>query len=382
MFRKDKDISAEEAGQASFSPASGYQDPGQSENDRSSRGRLDLTEDSVDFRSVLGTVATDQTDENTSEGAQPVKGHKDLNISSVITRIRDEGPAASRQDRKFRLEQYRKNEAVDDPVQKEAITTEQEPALTASEITLLAKSAAEELLASREEPTDPQGGGAAGKWVVGMLVLLLAVGGYFLYKTNSDLSLARTNIAQLSTRLFKAEEAVAGLRRQISTNTNRLQSAYTQDRLRKELSEYRHLMKEEMDQRLNEMMLFQEVYSAAGYGPALVASEKSGPAESAATPASKAAGDRIKKSAHGKGGDWQVYLASYGTRTLATKALKRFVVTAPRAVVQSARVKGKKVYRVVVPGFSDKKEAGDYLGAISGKLGLKGAWIGRRAANT
>ena len=385
MFRKDQEISTKEPGQASSSPVSGHQDPGrQSEEDRSSRGRLYLTEDSVDFRSVLGTVATGQSEESASEGAHPAQSHKDLNISSVITQIRDEGPAASRQDNTSRLEQYRQNEAVDDPVQKEAIASEQAPALAAAEITRLAKSAAEELLSSREEPPDTRGGGMPGKWITGMLLLLLAAGGYLHYKTNSDLSLARTNIVQLSTRLLKAEEAVAGLRRQVSANIDSVQSAYAQDRLRKELTEHRRLMKEEMDRRLNEMMLVQEVYSAAGYSPASasVALVKSRPVESVATPSLKAADDRINKLTPGKGGDWQVYLASYSSRPLAKKALKQLVTTMPQAVVQSARVKDKKVYRVVVPGFSGKKEAGDYLNTVSGKLGLKGAWIGRRAKNT
>ncbi|WP_419638472.1 SPOR domain-containing protein, partial [Thiolapillus sp.] len=54
---------------------------------------------------------------------------------------------------------------------------------------------------------------------------------------------------------------------------------------------------------------------------------------------------------------------------------------APDAVIRAATVKGRKLYRVSVPGFERKSEALDYKKSISHELGLKGVWIERNKSS-
>lgn len=396
MFRKETGTPAQEPVQAPSSPVSQYQAL-RDADDGAPEGELDLAEDSVDFHALLSHVSGSSPEEAATRDSDSSAAQKNLNISSIITRIRDEGPAASRGDEKPLP--AAEPEAGQHPEEKTGARTvksgsaagESAKSLppTMEEVAQLARAAAEELLATRFEEKKPEKASRAG-WLLPVLFLcLLAGGGYALYKTSSELALAKAGIAQLSTRLSKAEETMSGLRRQISANANRIQALYTPEKLREEMAAYRQQMQKEMDLRLDMMALSIGQFPAASPreesndrpgNPNTVPEESKEP-QSVSRSLSVNETPREGKADRVPRGEWDVYLASYGTESQARKALEKYIHRVPAATIQPARVKGKKVFRVTVPGFVTRKDATRYLAGIRTELGLKGSWVGRHVAD-
>lgn len=397
MFRKETSTPVQEPLQVPSSPVARYQalrdvDNGDPNNE------LDLSEDSVDFHSLLSHGSGDSPEETAVQDSNSNTAQKNLNISSVITRIRDEGPAASRVSEKplpgekpearQHSEQNTDSRKVDSGSPARESGKVRSP--TVEEFAQLAKAAAEELLANHFETVKREKPHRAG-WFFPLLFLCLLAGvGYALYKTSSELALAKSGIAQLSTRLSKAEETIIGLHRQGLANASRIQALYTPEKLQEEMAAYQQQMQKEMDLRLDLMAL-----SMVQFSPVSMRGEgNDSPGNLNTVPEKSKEPQRISRAPsvnemlrEGKadvthGGDWDVYLASYGTESQARKALEKYIRQVPAATIQAARVRGKRVFRITVPGFAGKKEASRYLDEIRAELGLEGSWIGRHVTTS
>ncbi|BAO44325.1 SPOR domain-containing protein [Thiolapillus brandeum] len=384
MFRKDTSTQARDSRQAGGATVSRYRDLAQDSDAKQSGQLLELTEDSVDFSSVLNTISESQTMDETPRQPPPGSGNRDLNISSVIERIQDEGPAVLRRDEESRPDQTRSHDIT--PAEEadkvhETVNAPIPPTPTAAEIRQLAESAAQEILSSRADQENTQSSRGSGWMLMILMLFLLTVGGYILYRSSNELAMARSHISQLSKRLFNAEEALAGMGRQVSGNTHRIRAVLTPQEMHKEMLEYQKQIFQEVDDRLDLTLL-----SQGGYIPTDPRHPSSEPAPVASPPEESVASSDRKiidkpESMPESTGDWQVYLASYATESQAKKALTNYSSAVPGAIVQSANVKGREVYRVVVPGLSSKKKAMMYLDEVKKKLGLKGSWIGRHKEN-
>ncbi len=395
MFRKETSTQVQESAQASSSPASRYQAL-QDADVAAPENELDLSEDSVDFHSLLSHVSGDSNEQTVERNSDASAAQKNLNISSIITRIRDEGPAGSRADEKPlstgepEARRHPEGDACTRIAESNSTAGESAKSLspTAEEITQLVRAAAEELLAARIEESKPVKVNRAGWLFPALFLCLLAAGGYALYKTSSELALAKAGIAQLSTRLSKAEETMSGLRRQVSANASRIQVLYSPEKLQEDMAAYRQQMQEEMDLRLELMALstvrFLPVSTGGednnSSGNSSIAPEESKEPQSVSRSPTVNETPGEGKAQEAPRGDWNVYLASYGSESQARKALEKYIHKVPEARIQPARVRGKKVFRVTVPGFAGKKEASRYLAELRTELGLEGSWIGRHAA--
>ncbi len=395
MFRKETSAQMQESAQASSSPVSQYQAL-QDADDAASESELDLSEDSVDFHSLLSHVSGGSNEESGAGNPDSSAAQKNLNISSIITRIRDEGPAGSGADEKPlsagepEARRHPEGDAGVRMAKSDSAAEESAKGLspTVEEVTQLARAAAEELLAARFEEVKPEKANRGGWLFPALFLCLLAAGGYALYRTSSELALAKAGIAQLSTRLSKAEETMSGLRRQVSANATRFQVLYTPEKLQEDMAAYRKRMQEEMDLRLELMALSSMGFSPAStgeesndnFGNSSTASEESKEPQSVSRAPSVNETPMEGKAQEAPRGDWNVYLASYGSESQARKALEKYIHKVPEARVQPARVRGKKVFRVTVPGFAGKKEASHYLAELRTELGLEGSWIGRHVA--
>lgn len=105
----------------------------------------------------------------------------------------------------------------------------------------------------------------------------------------------------------------------------------------------------------------------------------------APAPVRKAAPEPIRKSTpptapqHRPGQDeWVINLASYTNESFAAKKLTEFAGEGVVAEQVQARVKGKTIYRLRVPGFGSFRAASVEAGTIQTKLNLESTWIARR----
>jgi len=77
-------------------------------------------------------------------------------------------------------------------------------------------------------------------------------------------------------------------------------------------------------------------------------------------------------------GNWVINLASYTSRTFASRKLAEFVGAGVAAERVQAEVNGRTVYRLRVPGFASYQAASVEAATIREQLGLKATWIARR----
>ncbi len=77
-------------------------------------------------------------------------------------------------------------------------------------------------------------------------------------------------------------------------------------------------------------------------------------------------------------GDWVINLASYTSRTYASRKLAEFTGEGVAAEQVQAEVNGSTVYRLRVPGFASYRAASTESMAIRVQLGLNATWIARR----
>ena len=77
-------------------------------------------------------------------------------------------------------------------------------------------------------------------------------------------------------------------------------------------------------------------------------------------------------------GDWVVNASSHTNEELATKESARLLNLGLNPEVHTATIKGRTWYRVQITGFASKDEAKAKLRDLQQRLGIKGAWIGKR----
>jgi len=74
---------------------------------------------------------------------------------------------------------------------------------------------------------------------------------------------------------------------------------------------------------------------------------------------------------------WMVVLLSSSSRAQAEKARRQLGKRVDNLEIRTARVKGRTVYRLAVPGFPSRKAALEYRSRMAGQAGFEGAWVGR-----
>lgn len=77
-------------------------------------------------------------------------------------------------------------------------------------------------------------------------------------------------------------------------------------------------------------------------------------------------------------GDWVINLASYTNESYASRKQAEFVDEGVSVVQVTAKVKGKTIYRLCVPGFDSFRAANAEAGNIRTRLGLQDTWVARR----
>ena len=296
-----------------------------------------------------------------SQGAEG--GAKDRNLSDVVARIRDEGPADG--------------EASAD-----------ESAAAGGDA---AGDGATEAEKAETEPVDPPAAplpparsrGSAG-WRLAVIGLFgLSLLGGFLFQQQME----RT--AALRTELSALQEAVRVLHR----DQERLRARLQQSEQAKEDWVNRQALEAALEaqaRRLEADRQRVELLALAALGstlqekksdrePPKAGEEASDGLDAARKRVQAQAAPAVRKSdatVAGKGA-WAVNLLSSSSRAQAEKALRRLRAKEPRAVLRTARVKGKTVYRVAVVGFPTKQAALEYRDRKAAGLGARGAWVGR-----
>lgn len=363
---------------------------------------LGLAGESVDFNSVLSAVSGNGTPNTADESSQ-----KDLNISSVIANIQDEGPAAQK---------GASSAAVHEPSKR---THQSLPPADQHTADAVAQQAIEEPTSSAE-PSDrsppPMGSvedasaislatdSPAVPWatilmrlVVTLLVVNLAGMVYLLYRQGPGNQALQSGLLQLQQKLQEADASVAALNRQLQQQQTAMQDLVTAAQMRQHLEGQRQSIDAWLQSRMAEAQA--KPVQPTELSPSVIqeqdkATSRVEPASTAETPPAtspvvdadnKVAPKRPKPEKEvgtelGQGSDagrWLVHLASYGNRHQAEKALHKYASDLPDAVIQNALVKGKHVYRISVTGFSSKKDALAYRDRMQRELGLKGGWIAK-----
>lgn len=373
-----------------------------------------LTGESVDFNSVLSAVSGNIVQDSAATASSAAK---DLNLSSIIANIQDEGPAgredayppgkrkpattlaqAFQQNSQTPMEEEEKaaTDAQAEPIRKtppERRHSQQQAPLPGSDSAT-----------AIEKPT-PQNGGAIGvSWgsimarvVITLLMVCLGAMGYLLYQAEREKQQHQAESAKIHQELAGTHELVVNLDKQLQQQKKQMQNLVTPEQMQAQLESQRQNIDTWLQ---SELRLLQPIQPPAN--PVVLPqqqemapqpeSEKPAAAENAARPPSKAidlepqalsvtkAAENNVPQATGEGkksGKWVVHLASRGNRSQAEKTLQRYAKKAPDARIQVASVKGRQVYRVSVFGFASKKEALAYQKEISRELGLKGVWIAK-----
>lgn len=377
MTGKESVMPNQQSDQVSSAKVSQYH-AAQEEGDLNTDGDVDVTEDSMDFQSLLSEVSSNPAEPSAEAKIDGSITQKNLNISGVITRIRDEGPAGSRN--KQTILSASKSDVKERGEEPPRLSGQAYGDLSTrmEDILQLVRETTKEQLVNRLDEIEQIQAHTGRGWLLPVLFLgLLVVGGYALYRTSNELALTKSNVLQLSSRLKKTEEKLGGLHRLVSDNTRQLQVLYTPDQLRTEMWIYQQQLQDDMRLQLGLLALSGRKASVA---PTLMKDmpEVIGVMSESVVqmPPLKERKGKVKTKAEAKSG-WNVYLASYSTQKQAKTMMARYLQRMPNLTIQPASVKGRKVYRVTVPGFSSKKEASRYLTEIKTEFSLMGSWIGR-----
>ncbi len=375
---------------------------------------IGLTGESVDFNSVLSAVSGNLSGESTVD-AHPIP--KDLNLSSVIASIQDEGPAvradtcspakASRA-RAMDTEKLQSPGAL--PIE-EQVTAQTESSVAPTRRGVQAEDEEQPATtpSSNAQTTPPQEivtpvaqPAAVASWTGIMLrvvvtgLIAVAIGtGYSLYQAQLHSQQSQAEASKLYAELGAMKARVLSLEEQLQKQGQRMQNLLTHEQVQEQLRQQRH----DIDARLqSELRLLRPIQLPVvpletPAQPETTAQPKQEPVAEALAPkpvkaekqesqaASAIEKPVEKKSAMagegGKSGRWIVHLASHANEAKAQKTLRRYAQQIPDASIQVAKVKGRKVYRVSVTGFASKKDALAYQKKVSRELGLKGAWIAK-----
>ena len=296
-----------------------------------------ISPDSVDFDTVLKSVSGDTLEVLPDAPAladELDEGQRDLNLSEVITRIRDEGPA--------------EGAVADAPPPPPAAETQPRPEPEPQA----------QPTAPRQTPPPP----GLPTWLKGALgglaLAVVALGGWGYQQ--------RLQQAELAQRLAATQALVAQLQeQQEALGARALQPPKVE--LPADLVHQSELSRRlaEQQARLDEQLtyLLSLVVPQAG-----VTEDTQPPAaepEPAAAPAPK--------------GPWAVHLRSYGSRKAAERARDALAGKLDGLAVRKASYKGKPIYRLSVVGLATKAEASALRKRAEKHLGFKGAWIGKVA---
>ncbi len=301
------------------------------------------------------------------------EGPRDRNLSDVIARIRDEGPADG-------------EEALADDVLEigghRMEGDSKPPAAEDREGSSPVESKVEDL----PEPLLKQGDAGErrrGFQVVLNLVLLagLMLMGYLQYgqmeaenELQQQLELQRRALTEMEQQLTSLEERLA--------RSRPMEKAVV---AREELEAILQKHDRSLEQRL---ALLSAMAVVQQQGLAATKMESVATAKPVKAPANEEADQAAKKPVAGKQPtqqtaartkekSWMVVVASSRDPVQARKARNRLRSRLGKVEIRQARVKGQTVYRLVVPGFADKKSALSYRNTLVHKEGLKGAWVGR-----
>lgn len=378
---------------------------------RQTQEALGLAGESVDFNSVLSAVSGNGTHDGPEN---PVSGkhgpQKDLNLSSVIANIQDEGPALP--EGQTAPETQEPQPPAEDTAQPnshppiESTTKPEEqadsrqhqhapPEESQQPVNQAAATAATGEARLAESPVPVPWSSILMRVLMTALLVGLAGTSYLLYTQEAGMQMRDGKITQLSEDLKKMQGQVAFLDQQLQQQQKHMSNLITPEQMQEQLNAQR----QDTDAWLQSEL---RSWQSSSHPTAIAeptANEQGKPSTAAKNAVSQAPAakpetvsakqpvseNRGQEAAgkEGKNGNWVVHVASYSSRNQAKKALRQYAKQIPDAKIQAARVKGKEVFRVSVPGFSSKKEALAYHKEISKKPGLKGAWISRnRSKNT
>jgi len=348
-------------------------------------GQCDDTPPGADFASILDAIPGDDLDSLSQAFAAPSSPDRekavkrDRNLSNVIERIRDEGPAEV--------------EAVD--LAEDVLELGSAGGAESGEEEADEKPVVEPAPVVTED-TDPLperlrvGGGSArrnGFQPVVNLVLLgaVAVLGFLQYQQMQAETRLQVQLEEIWQMLGELERLQAGLGEQLAGLQESKQpeaGGISREELEQALEAQRRRTDERFE-RVNAMLL-----------PVLVA-----PAETHAVPpgpgprgkaewrvAGKSvaqAGEGKRKAAKKSPGQatprkgWMVVLLSSSNRAQAEKARRQLGKRVDNLEIRTARVKGRTVYRLAVSGFPSRKAALEYRSRMTSQAGFEGAWVGR-----
>ncbi len=372
---------------------------------------LGLAGESVDFNSVLSAVSGNGTHDASEK---PVSGkhgpQKDLNLSSVIANIQDEGPAIPEgQTAPEKQEPQKNSEDIvqpnshppiesttkpegqpDSPQHQHAPQEESQqpvnPSASVDQAATTTAATGEARLAASPVPV-PWSSILMRVLLTALLVGLAGIS-YLLYTQEAGMQMRDDKITQLNEDLKKMEGQVAFLDQQLQQQQKQISNLITSEQMQEQLNSQRQDTDAWLQSELRTWQSSrptataertpneQSKQSAVAKNAVSQASTAKPETASAKQPVSE---NRAQEAAGkgGKTGNWVVHVASYSSRNQAKKTLRQYAKQIPDAKIQAARVKGKEVFRVSVPGFSSKKEALAYHKKISKKLGLKGTWISK-----
>ncbi len=362
--------------------------------------QLGLAGESVDFNSVLSAVSGNGTHDAPEKPAT----QKDLNLSNVIANIQDEGPAAQEAKATPETKQPpKKTEAelqpdahlpIDAITKTDTPTSPSQPpsqdnhpqtptqAALADHATT-ATTATESGLA--EKPVPVPWSSILMRVLATVLLISLAGMGYLLYTQESGTQMRDAKIAQLNEELEKMAGEVAFLGQQLQQQMSNLVTAtQMQEQLNTQrqdidawLQSELHSLQSDRPEPDTEAVPDQQHNQPAAANNSTSQTPAAKPEASSTKAISESMGKEATAGKGGRNGNWVVHIASYSNQNQAKKSLRQYATQIPDVIMQPARVKGKEVFRISIPGFSSKKEALDYHKKISEQLGLKGVWIAR-----
>ncbi len=287
----------------------------------------------------------------------PGRGERDLNLSPVIERIRDEGPADGDAE-----------PAAEGPVETPAGT----------------RSGDAEEAPLPEALARPPASGAGGlRLAVILLFCLVPAAGYLFYQQGVREAALEEELRALRQSLVVLGEQQKTLEARLRAAAGRTE-AESMDRAEVErMIEARaeRLRREQEIFRLLALAMAARSEASAAADPAPEGKKAPEAGKSPQTAPRVAGGPaapakKAQRKAPAAGG-WSVNLVSSGSRAQAERALERLRRKEPRVRIREAQVKGRTVFRVVVPGFASREEALRYRGRAEKELGARGAWVGR-----
>lgn len=373
---------------------------------------LGLAGESVDFNSVLSAVSGNGTYETPNDlASRALPAQKDRNLSSVIARIQDEGPAIAddvlapgKDDSAASATKSSAAPAIVKPVEESLKRKNPQPKRPASHRQRTVQAERQAGVAQESAAAPPSIGFSLANVLVPVLVVCLLGMGYLLYQEEMRNEGLQSELARVNEKLDKLDGRVVVVDQQLLQQRKQMMEWVTTGQLESRLQAHYGMLEAKLEAELQllrpspaDTVANPEIRPPSTPVPveendqpvmmnsqrAQVATEHSAKKDSpeiAGQSASKDKAEVVQKKPAGKterSGKWVVHLVSHGNRAQAENALEWIQKAAPEASIRGAKVKGRQVYRVSVLGLDSKQEALAYRKRISQQLNLKGAWIAR-----